>query len=472
MPRSEYGSVSLPGSRRSSSSRGPLSACLDHVFHLEERGTTVWKEVRAGTATFLTMCYVVIVNARVVGDSSPIPASDVMLGTAISSALGCFICGLFGNLPFALAPGLGLSAYMSVSLANAEINSSSVRLGVSGHNENHQPHSDAQAAWKGSLATCAVAGMIQMLMSYRLSPLLMRFTPKSIQVGTVVGMGLLLAFVALEQIQFIQRVVPVGLMNGSTTAPLLQLGPGVRSTEGIIAFVGLLVLLVLSQRRVPGNVVIAIVLNTFLSIHYLHSPVPEAVFAHPKTGKAFGAWNFHQLDSSSISPIVSFILVAVFDIAGVLVGLARVSGLPVDEDEIPHGASWAFFAAGLSTVVGALFGSTPVIVHLESAAGLSEGGKTGLTACVCALWFSACVFLSPLLVVVPSVATTPVLMFIGSLMMDQITFLDDSLYEKISSYVTLTFIPFTFSVPNGVVSGFLVRSCLYVMEWVIKLFVG
>lgn len=449
--------------------QGFFSNWLDSSFHISRRGSTIGREIRAGTATFLTMSYIVIVNARVAGGSSGIPNSDVMIGTALSSAIASIVCGYFGNLPFALAPGLGLSAYISVGLTN---HASRQHL-ISSKHTLVQEYEE----WQTALAACAIAGVIQMFMANRLSSYLMKGTPRAVQVGTVVGMGLLIAFVALQQIGFVQKApnTTVAFRASNSTlqrdgGPLVELGENAYSLETLLACFGLLTVTFLSHHDIQGSVLIAVGLNTLISILLLGTNPPEAVFAFPHPQKAFLGWDFLHLSLVRHVPVIlAFILVGVFDVAGVLIGLSHVMKIDVNENGIPNGSAWAFFAAGLGTFIGAMFGSTPVIVHLESAAGLTEGGRTGLSACVCGIWFLLCLFTGPLLDSVPPCATSPVLFFVGSLMMGQLATLDwHNPAHSIPAFTTLTIIPFTFSVPNGVFFGALMSSTFVLFEGIAK----
>jgi AGZA family xanthine/uracil permease-like MFS transporter len=429
-----YGSAALPplSNGRAARHGAPPDGLLDRVFKLQERNTTVWTEVRAGTATFVTMSYIIVVNARLLGaPNSSIPHSDVAMGTAASSAIASIICGLFGNLPFALAPGLGLSAYVSVDMGTGD-------------------------AWRGALAACAVSGLVQVVMAFLgLSSYLMRGTPRSVQTGTVVGMGLLLAFIGLQSVGIVQAAKP-------GQSGLLSIGDNAYGPPAGMAAVGLLMVSLLASRQVPGAVLGSVCFVSFLSVVLQSSPPPEAAFGWPVPRDGFLAWNFLQLTFAQHAPaIIAFILVAVFDIAGVLVGLSLPAGLTHSEGEEPEGAHWAFVAAGVGTIVGAAFGSSPVIVHLESAAGVHEGGRTGLTAVTVGLWFALSLFAGPLLDFVPETATAPVLVFVGSLMMARSADVDwaDPL-KGVPAFITLCAIPFSFSVPNGIALGAVASTVL------------
>ena len=365
-------SVSLVESRNGTNEEvmgdGVLEIWLNRRFSIRKRGSTIAREIRAGTATFLTMSYIVIVNARVAGGRSGIPSSDVMIGTAASSAIASFVCGYFGNLPFALAPSLGLSAYFSIGLASTA---------AAGTTKKHYvaPHAPE---WQSALAACAMAGILQMIMARRLCTYLMKGTPKSVQVGAVVGMGLLLAFVALQELGIVEKApnVPIPAISSNSTevrqgGPLVQLGSNAYSAETMLACLGLAIVTFLAHHDVAGSVLIAVGVNTIISIWLLGTRAPAAVFGLPNPKEAFLAWDFRSLLNQKYIPaVLGFIAVGVFDTAGVMIGLSHVIGLEHSDQGVPKGSSWAFFAAGLGTAVGAMFGSTPVIVHLESAAGL------------------------------------------------------------------------------------------------------
>jgi len=433
---SPYGSfVASSYSSESHVTRHPHArrSWLESTFKIDERGSTVLREIRAGTATFLTMSYIIVVNSRLLGSpNSSIPHSDVAIGTALSSAVASIFCGFFANIPFALAPGLGLSAYVSVDLGDP-----------------------AAGAWRGALAACAVSGALQIVLGYiGLSGYLMRGTPRSVQSGTVIGMGLLLAFIGLQD---------VGIVAAAKAGQsgLLTTGDNAYGAPAAMAALGLVIVALLSSRQVPGAVLVAVFAVALLSVVLQSSPPPEAVFGVPNPGDGFLAWDFGMLRFAEHAPaIVAFLLVAIFDIAGVLIGLAGPAELEVEHGE-PVGAHYAFVAAGLGTIVGAAFGSSPVIVHLESAAGIHEGGRTGLTAVTAGLWFALSLFAAPLIDFVPQTATAPILVFIGACMLSQAKFVDwDEPIEAVPAFVTLTAIPFCFSVPQGIAIGAIASSVL------------
>jgi AGZA family xanthine/uracil permease-like MFS transporter len=434
--------------------QSPFKRFLERKFALTKRKSTLWNEFRAGTSTFVTMAYIILVNSRLLGfPHSGIPRNDVMIGTIVSSSIATFLCGYFGNLPFALAPGLGLSAYMSMEQANPS----------------------GETTWQVALASCAVAGFIQIALAVLgFSSALMKGTPRSVQSGTVIGMGLLLSFVAVQELGLIEAAPP--------EAGLIQLSDNVYELPALISFIGLIIISVMSSRKIVGSILLTVLLLTFTSIWVLDTTPPQAIIDLPHVESAFLAWDFTGLSIRKHGPvIVAFVLVGVFDVAGVLIGLAHAANLTTttssssngngndDDDAPPPGSEWAFAAAGVGTVIGAAFGSTPVIVHLESAAGVSEGGKTGLTAIVVSLWFALSLFIGPLVEVVPAIATAPVLFYVGMLMMSQahdVRWHDP--IEGMPAFVALTLIPFTFSVPNGVAFGAGVAGCVKFLNEIIR----
>lgn len=295
------------------------STALDERFRLTERETSVWTEIRAGTASFLTMSYIIIVNARVLGyPNSGIPRSDVMVGTATSSAVACFVSGYFANLPFALAPGLGLSAYASIGMAGSDPD-----------------------AWRAALASFFLAGAVQMLLAVsQFSPSLMKNTPRSVQSGTVMGMGLLLAFVGLQEI---------GLIEGAPqSSGLVQLGQKAYTMEALFAFLGLVLLALLAHRKFPGAILVTLAGMTVVDSQWLNpqnysgfSPANiTADFYLPQESAALFALDFSRLTLPLHGPATfAFVLVGVFDVAGVLMGLSRSAGLATRSSPGPRQSS-------------------------------------------------------------------------------------------------------------------------------------
>jgi len=371
-----------------------------------------------------------VVHVCIIMYNADIPRDDVVFGTAVGSIVGSLICGLVANLPFTMAPGLGLSAYFSYGLVQGQ-----------------------DLPWQGCLTCCTIAGMIMFLLAItNLSDVIMKIIPNTIKVATVVGMGLLLTMIGMQKINI---VVP------SNDESIVRLGD-MDTIEVWISLLGLTILGTLSYWDVKGSILIGILTVTVI-IWTKDNTWPDKYVSHPGE-KNFdvifaGATSFDLINKKYVGAIASFMVVGIFDVSGVLFGLSRMSGLQNrDTGEIP-GSKWAFTAAAVGTIVAAMFGCSPIIPAIESAAGLKEGGKTGLTSVTSACWFALAMFLTPLFGNIPVEATSPVLILLGAAMMGEASEINwYCMYQALPAFLCLTIMPFTFSIPNGIIfgTGFLV----------------
>ena len=421
-------------SRSLAQSKPQQRSLLDRYFKLSDRGTTIGKEIRAGTASFLTISYILLVNPAILGQpNTDIPTEDVVFGTAIGSIVGSLLCGILANLPFTMAPGLGLSAYFSYGLVQGD-----------------------GLPWQGALTCCTIAGCVMLALALtNLSSFIMTVIPNTIKVATVVGMGLLLTMIGMQKIS---------LVVASNDESLVKLG-ALDNEKIWIALSGLVLLGTLSYHNVRGSILIGITTVT-VAIWTREHAWPDRYFSSPGE-KDFnevvsGALSFGLINQNYINGIASFMVVGIFDVSGVLFGLGRMADLAdTRTGELP-GCKWAFVAASVGTIVAALFGCSPIIPAIESAAGIKEGGRTGLTAIVSAAWFSLALFLSPLFGNIPVEATSPVLILIGAAMMGEASEIDwTCMYQALPGFLTLTIMPFTFSIPNGIVFGTTFLVILY-----------
>uniref|UniRef100_A0A7S3LN44 Xanthine/uracil/vitamin C permease n=1 Tax=Aplanochytrium stocchinoi TaxID=215587 RepID=A0A7S3LN44_9STRA len=408
---------------------------LTRVFELDTRNTTVAKEFRAGTTSFLTMAYILLVNPEILGTPhTGIARGDVVIGTALASAFASFIVGFFGNLPFGCAPGLGLSAYLSYGLVQGR--------GI---------------PWQGALTTCVVTGAIMLLLAItRLSDLMMSFIPRTIKSATVVGMGLLLSFIGMQTIH-----VVVAADDDS----LIKLGP-LDNWEVWLSLIGLILLATLTYHHVRGAVLIGIFVLTMI-LWQSDNSWPDKIIEIPNTERANSIFqaslSFDLIDESYIPGILAFLSVGIFDVSGVMYACSRLANLQDKETGETPGGKWAFIATALGTIVAGLLGCSPIIIHLESVAGIKEGGRTGLTACVISFWFLVSVLFAPLFGDIPVYATAPVLLLIGSMMMGEASEINwRSMYEAVPAFLTLAMMPLTFSIPNGIFFGTVSHILLYI----------
>ncbi len=394
---------------------------LDRYFRITERGSTFSTELRAGLVTFLTMAYILLVNPQILGQAG-MPVADVTAATALGAALATLLMGLYANFPFALAPGMGLNAYFTYGVV--------LGMGVS---------------WQVALTAVFVEGLLFIALSYGgIRTALIRAIPLPIKLATTAGIGLFLAIIGLKN---------AGLVVASP-ATLVQLGD-LHTAGPLIAFAGLLLIAVLISRRVKGALLIGIAAVTLAAWALGLARPPQAVFSMPSLPReTLWAFDFGQLLTAKFLGIMlAFLFVDIFDTAGTLIGVGRAGGFLDDKGELP-GATRAFAADAVGTAAGAVLGTSTVTAYVESAAGVEEGGRTGLTAVVVAVLFLLALFFIPLLSAIPTVATAPALVVVGAMMMGAIGELDwRRLDDGIPAFLTVALMPFTYSIANGIAGG-------------------
>jgi adenine/guanine/hypoxanthine permease len=396
---------------------------LERLFCLSQRGTTVAVEIRAGAVTFLTMAYILFVNPQILA-AAGMPREDVLVATALASAAATLVMGLYANFPFALAPGMGLNAYFAFTVVGS--------MGVS---------------WQVALAAIFVEGLLFLLLSLAgIRSRMLDAIPRSLKLATMSGIGFFLAFIGLHN---------AGLVVADQ-ATLVRLGdlhqPGV-----LLAVAGVLLTAVLLARRVPGAVLIAIVGVAGTAWLTRLAPAPEAVLSLPRLPReTLLALDFGALFSlSMVTVVLAFLFVDVLDTAGTLIGVGELAGL-VEKDGSFPGSERAFVADAVGTSMGALLGTSTVTTYIESATGVEEGGRTGLAAVSTAGFFLLSLFLAPVFVAVPAVATAPALIVVGALMMRGAHDLDwTRIDEAVPAFLTIVLMPLTYSIANGIGLGIL-----------------
>lgn len=403
---------------------------LDAYFTLTARGTTVSTEIRAGTASFLTLSYLLLVNPQIMAQAG-VSHDDAVFATALSASIACFTVGLFGNLPFGCAPGLGLSAYFTFALVEAEL-----------------------CTLPEALMACWWSGVLVLIVCLTgIASFIMRMVPQSIKVAIVVGMGLLIAMIGM---------VSINLIVGDPKT-LVSLGD-LRDSDLQLALAGILLVASLLYHHIKGAILIGIMLLTVVD-WALNQSWPDKVFQAP-TIPSNDYWDplvVFDMDRFDVfGPAVgAFFLICLFDISGVMFGLATLGGIMQDDGEIP-GSKWTFIASSVGTLIAALMGSTPIIVCIESASGVKEGGRTGLTAVVIGLYFSLSIFLAPLFSAVPEMATAPVLVMVGVMMMGESAKIPwDNMKDALPAFLTIILMPLTYSITNGMIFGLVAAASFY-----------
>lgn len=409
-----------------------LTNWLERTFSLQERDTNVATEVRAGLATFLTMCYILLVNPQLLSKLGISPTA-VVVSTALSSATASFLAGYFGNLPLGLAPGVGLSAYLTYGL-------------VMGNGLSVQE----------AFTTCFVSGVILLVFSLTgVSQVIMKLIPRSVKLATIVGMGLQIALVGMTSVHL---VVP----NAQTIV-----GLGDLSDPHIwMSLAGLILIGSLLFHEVPGGILIGILVITVATWSLEHS-YPAAYVQLPDLWATMSDSSAY-VSLAGFDPvkcaqgIAAFLFIGIIDVSGVIFGMASLADLIDDHGAVP-GATASFVAVSVGSIVSALTGGTPVIVYVESATGIKEGGRSGLTAVVVGALFLVSLFLAPVLGSIPVTATSPVAILIGAMMMSQAKEIDwNNMSEAIPGFLTLIIMPFTFSITNGIVFGLIAAFAFHV----------
>jgi adenine/guanine/hypoxanthine permease len=347
--------------------------------------------------------------------------------------VACFIVGLFGNLPFGCAPGLGLSSYLSYSLVQAGL-----------------------ATLEEALTACFASGIVLLVVVLTgITTLLMKVVPECVKYGIVVGMGLLIAMIGMVSVKLIvpneDTIVGLGDVLGDLTLQLTMFG--------------LILVASFIYWDVKGGILLGIAL-----VAVLQWAITSSWPAHVAEVPIFHHNNY-IVPSCLIDPdkavilwtaVGAFLLICVFDISGVVFGLATLGGLIREGDGQIPGSLWVFLASSAGTVTAAFFGSTPIICCVETASGIKEGGRTGLVAIVIGLYFVLSLFLSPLFGAVPNDATAPVLMLVGVMMMGESAKVNwQSMDQALPAFLTAILMPLTYSITNGMILGLAASFAFY-----------
>jgi len=402
------------------------SGILERTFRLAEHGTSVRTELLAGLTTFLTMAYIAFINPSILADAG-MPRGAVFVATCLVAALGSMIMALYANYPIALAPGMGLNAYFTYVVVQG--------LGFS---------------WQAALGAVFISGLCFLVVTLTgLRALIVDGIPASMRIAITVGIGLFLAIIALKN---------AGLVAASP-ATLVTLGD-LHKPEAILAIVGFLMVAVLSARKVRAALLASILTVTALSFAFAGNTFQGIVSLPPSIAPTLFALDIKGAVSAGLlNVILVLFLVELFDATGTLMGVAGRAGL-LTEGRMRR-LDRALMADSASVFAGSLLGTSSTTAYLESASGVEEGGRTGLTAATVAVLFLACLFFAPLAAAVPPYATAPALFYVACLMLRELVELDwNDLTEVVPACVTALLMPFTYSIANGVSCGFITYAAL------------
>ena len=404
---------------------------LGRTFKLNEHGTNVKTEVIAGFTTFMTMAYILIVNPLTLSDAG-MDFGGVFTATALSAVIATLVMAFAANYPFVLAPGMGLNAFFAYSVV--------IGMGYS---------------WQFALTAVLLEGIIFIILSFfNVREAIVSAIPMNLKHAVSVGIGLFIAFIGLANAGIVQtgKILPDGTANAGGL--IVHLGD-MTSPAAIVAVLGVIVTGILLAKKVKGAILIGIIASTIISIPLGVAELPSSfVSAPPSLAPVFFKFEFSQIFTVDMLIVLfTFLFVDMFDTIGTLVGVASKADMLDEKGNLPK-AKQALLADAVGTTVGACLGTSTVTTYVESASGVAEGGKTGLTALTSAGLFAVALFLSPLFIMIPGAATSPALILVGLFMMSPIMNIDlNDFTEAIPAFLTIIMMPLAYSIAEGIAFG-------------------
>lgn len=396
---------------------------LEKIFKLQEHGTNVKTEVIAGLTTFMTMAYIIVVNPAIL-EAAGIPKGPSMVATILSAFFGTLLMGVYAKRPFAIAPYMGENAFVAYTVVKI--------LGYS---------------WQTALGAIFIGGVIFTIITIlKLRSWLANAIPKSLKYSFAVGIGLFLAFIGLNEGGIVQVGVP--------GAPV-RIGD-IRSQAVLLAIAGILIIGILMVRKVKGSILIGILGTTFLAfILGIAKPPSQLVSLPPSLSPIFLKLNIvGALSWGFFAVILTVFIMDFVDTMGTLIGVSARAGFLDKNGNLPE-IKKPMLADALATVFGALVGTTTAGTFIESAAGIEEGGRTGLTAVVTAFLFLICLFFAPLFTSIPPQAYGAALVIVGMMMISVVTKIDfKDFTELIPAFFVIILMSFTFNLGIGITAGF------------------
>ena len=396
---------------------------LQQFFKLKEKGTSSKTEIIAGITTFFTMVYIVFVNPSVLGDAG-MDKQVVFVTTCLIAGFGTIAMGLFSNLPIALAPAMGLNAFFAYVVVG--------KLGYS---------------WQVGMGTIFWGSVGLLLLTlFQIRYWLMASIPLSLRVGIGAGIGFFIALIGFKN---------MGLVVANP-ATLVALGD-LHSPQVLLGILGFFIIVVLAARNIYSGVLISIAIVTALALYFDPNVMFHGIVSMPPAlTQVVGQVDIAgALDTALIGIIFSFLLVNLFDSSGTLLGVTDKAGFSDEKGSFPK-MKQALYVDSASAVVGSYIGTSAISTYIESGAGVSVGGRTGMTAVVVGLLFLLTIFFSPLAGMVPAYATAGALVYVGILMASSLIKVQwDDLTEATPAFITAAMMPFTYSITEGIAFGFI-----------------
>lgn len=422
---------------------------LDKVFRLTDNGTSVRTEILAGITTFMTMAYILAVNPTILS-ATGMDKGAVLTATALAACIGTLCMAIFANYPFALAPGMGLNAFFAYTVV--------LQMGYT---------------WEMALAAVFVEGLVFIVLSLtNVREALFNAIPMTLKKAVSAGIGLFIALIGLLNSQIIVANPAAKISLYSFKAAVAD---GTFHTVGItvlLAMIGILFTAILMVKKVRGNILWGILFTWILAVIceltglyvpnsslHMYSVIPDVSagatsFAPVSLAPIFGKLDFTEMLSVNFLVVMfAFLFVDIFDTLGTLIGVSSKANMLDKDGKLPR-IKGALMADAVATTFGAVIGTSTTTTFVESATGVSEGGRTGLTAVCVAVLFALSLFLSPIFMAIPAFATSPALVIVGFLMLTSVAGIDfEDFSESIPAYITIIAMPFCYSISEGISFG-------------------
>ena len=394
---------------------------LKKLFGFDPTKTTVRTEIVAGITTFLTMSYILAVNPTMFGQLEGMPGGSVFTSTALAAIIGCLAMAFVGKLPFGLAPGMGLNAFFVYTVC--------MGMGYS---------------WQFALTAVLIEGLIFIVMTLtNVREAIVNAIPMSLRNAIGAGIGLFIAFIGLQS-------AGVVVADGATIVTLGKITSG----SALLALIGLIITGFLFARNIPGAILLGIIITMLIGIPMGVTEFKGVVSMPGSISPIFCQFEWDKILTLDMLVVVfTFLFIDMFDTVGTLVGVCTKANMADEKGNIAR-IKHAFMADSIATTVGAMLGTSTTTTYVESAAGVAQGGRSGLTAFVVSCGFAVALLFSPLFLSIPSAATAPALIIVGLLMLEpvkNIPFSDFS--ESIPAFVCLIMMPLTYSISNGILLG-------------------
>ena len=395
---------------------------MEKVFKLKENNTDAKTEFIAGLTTFMTMAYILIVNPSILS-AAGMDQGAVFTATALSAVIATLIMGLYAKLPFAQAPGMGLNAFFAYTIV--------IQMGYS---------------FEFALTAVLLEGIIFILLTiFNVREAIVDSIPKGIKNAISVGIGLLIALIGLEG---------AGIVVHTDGGTIVSLG-NIVSGSGLLAIIGLLITSVLIAKNVKGALFIGMIITAIIGIPMGITPIPSKIISMPPSiAPTFFKFDFHNIFSlDMVIALFTLLFMDMFDTIGTLVGVATKAKMLDKDGKVPN-IKKALFSDAVGTTLGACLGTSTVSTFVESASGVAEGGRTGLTAVSTAFMFFLALFFAPLFAVITPAVTASALVLVGLFMIEPIKEIDlHDFTEAIPAFLTIIMMPFAYSISDGIVFG-------------------